>query len=842
MFYAADLEADGLLDEITKIHCFGFNEINSDNFFVFCRLKELEREYREKFENQGIQFFELDKVTQLLQSSKTKGFSWQNCSKYDFEVIKMFYGLDYDWRGISGCNQVVEDTYVQSMYLNPIRQLPKGCPSSIKYVDKDGNDRSKKVGPHSLESWAYRTGTHKPFVDDWRDQPLHIYVDRVIEDCVIQKATHFAQQKEIINKAISSNKTKGDWEKPLKMAHKNFFLIGKQERDGAVFDKDYGWEVLAALDKEMKELEDELNPLFGERILPKNQQANFPKNPFNRPFDINKMFKKTGGIVKSVSEYLDKINIPEAMKEDYICSMLESEKIDGNTIIHNHVLDEIPKHLDLLSKDSYNYGKKIGITNKDELFKEIIRVLDGGEPVLLTEKTGLRDVAAVKEFLVRDGWKPTLWNFRNVLTDPKTKKKLSKKDTEDKILSYIDEFKDHVFWPFILIELGYKPDTRIDPYSESFKKRCLKNGRNLLSSPQFKDQNGIRCPNLKELTGDVSKKIIRFMSLKHRRSMLKSTDPKKKDTHGLLNNKRLKKDGRITAGIIGLAASTRKRHFGIVNIPKPKKEVVYGKEMRSLFKAPEGWWNIGADAVSVEALVASHWTIPFDGGIYAKNVLTGKFHDDNAKAYSEKANREITRSSGKNISYALLYGASAKKIARMMSVPVEVAKDVVDAFWEVNPGLKGIKDAITEYWKRTDKKYIIGLDGRKIFSRSEHSLINYLFQSTSAILLDFTLCYWYDKCLEENLTVQRWVEVHDEIQFYHKKDEVEIFTFNQEPEQRRGGKLYSAPKEINGKWQQAYSRAGEIVDLGFKAASKYYKTNVEFGAEYMHGINWGECH
>jgi hypothetical protein len=48
--------------------------------------------------------------------------------------------------------------------------------------------------------------------------------------------------------------------------------------------------------------------------------------------------------------------------------------------------------------------------------------------------------------------------------------------------------------------------------------------------------------------------------------------------------------------------------------------------------------------------------------------------------------------------------------------------------------LKDLKDRVTAYWKRKGGgKFIKGIDGRKLWIRSEHSILNMLFQSTGVI-------------------------------------------------------------------------------------------------------------
>ena len=83
-----------------------------------------------------------------------------------------------------------------------------------------------------------------------------------------------------------------------------------------------------------------------------------------------------------------------------------------------------------------------------------------------------------------------------------------------------------------------------------------------------------------------------------------------------------------------------------------------------------------------------------------------------------------------------LYGAAAPKIASMLDVPKEVGQRVIDALWDANPGLKGRKEALEEFWEATGRKFIYGLDGRKLYARSRHSLLNLFQQNGGALLCD----------------------------------------------------------------------------------------------------------
>jgi DNA polymerase I-like protein with 3'-5' exonuclease and polymerase domains len=97
------------------------------------------------------------------------------------------------------------------------------------------------------------------------------------------------------------------------------------------------------------------------------------------------------------------------------------------------------------------------------------------------------------------------------------------------------------------------------------------------------------------------------------------------------------------------------------------------------------------------------------------------------------------RSKSKNGGYAIIYGCSAGKLASTLGKPVSLGTILLEAFWKVNQGLKDLKDALESYWENHgDGRWIPGIDGRRLYSRSKHSLINLLFQSTGAIIVDYS--------------------------------------------------------------------------------------------------------
>lgn len=313
-------------------------------------------------------------------------------------------------------------------------------------------------------------------------------------------------------------------------------------------------------------------------------------------------------------------------------------------------------------------------------------------------------------------------------------------DSLPMILSDQKELKDY------FLSIGWKPsmwNVQKDP-----KGKPIRDGRGQLikTSPKIQE-NGKICENLNELDGELPKKIVRFLSLRNRQSVLT----------GWLEHSRIKWDGRLPAGAAGIANTHRQKHVCVVNVPKSEDGVLLGKEFRSLFTVDPDNLLIGVDQAALEARCEGHWTFPFDNGERANLLISKDIHSHNAKIFFpielakfdinspdfDKGDPEFKpyRSLAKNGGYCLSYGGQPKKLAQTLRKNEKEGAPLYDAYWSANPSLKRLKDKVEDDWDKIgNKKWIYGIDGRKLYSRSKHSLVNLLFQSTGAIIVDYALC------------------------------------------------------------------------------------------------------
>lgn len=894
-----DTEADGLAgksvapeDHMTKFHVMLFKEYGVDNWKIFLDHQHPEFEEAKGFvKGKGVNLEIFDfKDFPCWVESEPLAIGCQNQYGYDLLAIAEQFGMKSTMFPESIGNKAIRlfDTLSMSRALYPDRPLPYGCPSKVK---NPTGGPAKTIGPHSLEAYGYKLKNLKVTIEDWKGLPLWKYCDRVWQDVIINEL-----QFQFLVKEMNDGKDKGvDWRVPLQRCAKADWLMVLQEQQGVCFDYKGAEILLGRIDKHMESLELEVEPILPLRDVPESERPNFPKDPFNKDGSINhhgwNYAKNVLGYTLN-NEYFSHVHPPKT-----------SFKKDGT-----------------LSSNGYKYCMKMGCENED-LMPTFIREMSHKTSTLkplpdnemlklrsqlenkyipekfLKQPMKLSNQEDIKRWLVEvEGWIPTLFNFKDA-TKGSDKKKLPDFEIEEKVWDYVVENRNGIYAPFLSGELDGLDIRKITSKDHKDFKKLLKKARRLPTSAKFKDERGKLCPMLDEMRGDMAKKIVTWLSCRNRRSVIKTKDEKKNT--GWLNHPRLKLDGKLPARYSGLTPTFRRKHSVVANVPST--DALYGQEMRDLFTVPEGYWQWGIDGSNLEGMVAAEAAYPFDGGEYYRS-LSGDQHSTNAAAYSAACRREVTRSAGKSITYGIMYGAQAPKIAVMLGVDRDTGQKVIDAFWNTNFGLKGCKEYLEKFWESTGKKYILGFDKRKIYIRSKHSLLNAYLQSGGAIGMDIAGTLWHERSQNEGLLdkgVARTIYYHDEYQLQVPESEIQIFRFptgftdkafvkrvlsdvkNSKKLKKEGEKYKTANEmlieysitmqqlkdiikaesdassmEIEGKIlsgnsrvmedgsiARAYSRANEIMVQSIEDAySKELGFTVPITGSGLFGKSWGDCH
>lgn len=743
-----DTEADGLCgksippeDHMTKFHCLLFKGYGKDNWKLFLDFNHPEfKEAKEFAESKGVNLTikDFNEFNNWI-SDEPLAIGCQNLEGYDMLAFKFAFDTEYvkiPEEKINGKPIRVYDTLSMSRGLYPDRPLPKGCPAKVK---NPLGGKAKTIGPHSLESWGWKVANKKVAIEDWRGLPLWKYVDRVWEDVIINEL----QWMHLVKEMQDGKELGVNWKNPLKRNLQADHLMQLQEEQGVVFNKEKAEKLVERIDKMMKEIEEEVEPKLPPKDVPKSRQPNFPANPFDKNGNIShhglNFIEKYYGIEVNRNA-LKFVSPPKtAFKKTGELS------VAGKRYCVNHGVENEDEMADFIRSQREKELNLAVLSEEDEKKARELLAKEYIPDEFLKEPMRLSNQADIKEWLVLEGgWIPTLFRTKDESRDDNKQNKPDF-EVEEACWRYVEDTKNSIYLEFINEEMGVKIE-KITSRSHPDFKKVIKKARFLTTSPKLKDDRGELCPNLAAIDGEMASQIVKWLSLRNRRSVIKAID-ETKDT-GWLNHPRLNIDGKLPARYSGLTNTNRRKHSVVANIPGT--DALLGHEMRELFTVPEGYWQIGIDGSNLEGFCAANAAYPFDDGEYYRG-LSGDPHTENAKAYSKAAGREVSRSEGKGITYGVLYGAQAAKVASMLGITKDQAQKVIDAFWDTNYGLKGCKEWLEKFWEGTGKKYILGIDKRKIWTRSKHSLLNAYLQSMGAIGMDLAGILWHERALKGGL-------------------------------------------------------------------------------------------
>lgn len=225
-------------------------------------------------------------------------------------------------------------------------------------------------------------------------------------------------------------------------------------------------------------------------------------------------------------------------------------------------------------------------------------------------------------------------------------------------------------------------------------------------------------------------------------------------------------DGRVHGRVITNGAVTgRMTHMKPNMAQIPNSGSPYGPECRQCWTVEEGNVLVGCDASGLELRMLAHY---MKDETYVKTVTEGSSKDGtDVHTVNQKAAGLQTRDQAKTFIYGWLYGAGAAKVGQIVGGSAKDGQRLIDSFLKGTPAIKRLRDKVSVY---ASKGYVPGLDGRKIWVRSEHAALNSLLQGAGAIVMKKALCL-LDATIRKNNWDARFVaNVHDEFQIECKAD------------------------------------------------------------------------
>jgi len=262
----------------------------------------------------------------------------------------------------------------------------------------------------------------------------------------------------------------------------------------------------------------------------------------------------------------------------------------------------------------------------------------------------------------------------------------------------------------------------------------------------------------------------------------------------------LQDDGRVHGFVIPNGAITGRMTHRNPNLAQvPSSSSPYGKECRSCWIVEEGNKLVGIDASGLELRMLAHY---MDDKEFINEIINGDIHTAN-----QKLAKLESRDKAKTFIYALMYGAGDEKLGKVVGGSTSDGKRARQYFFDNKPEFKSLRDRVQ---RAAAKKYLKGIDGRKLYIRNSHAALNTLLQGAGAIVMKKALSL-LDTRLKLNAIDYKFVaNIHDEWQ-------VEV------------------------RESQAHFVGLRAIDA-IKEAGEYFNLRCPLDGEYKIGDNWSETH
>lgn len=241
----ADLEANGLLNQATRIWCGVFKNKDTGEIVKFRP-------------------HQIDEMLKFMDT---------------IDVLIMHNGIGYDRPLLAKLTNYkfkgkLVDTLIMSRLLDPKRIIPWNC-------------LNRKAGPHSVEAWGYRVGRGKPEHNDWEN----------FSEDMLHRCTEDVEILELIYNELMLEAKGGNWRQAFLMNFELFTYLQQQEQYGWLVDKEYMLKLIEQLTKRIERIDKKIIPL-----LPMVLEIDETKEKGEYKY-VKKPFLKSGKYSESVNNW-----------------------------------------------------------------------------------------------------------------------------------------------------------------------------------------------------------------------------------------------------------------------------------------------------------------------------------------------------------------------------------------------------------------------------------------------------------------------------------------------------------------------------------------------------------
>jgi len=227
----------------------------------------------------------------------------------------------------------------------------------------------------------------------------------------------------------------------------------------------------------------------------------------------------------------------------------------------------------------------------------------------------------------------------------------------------------------------------------------------------------------------------------------------------------VREDGRVHGRVITNGTITGRMSHQSPNMAQiPAVYSPYGKECRALWIVNKGYKLVGVDASGLELRMLAHY---MNDERYIHEVVNGDIHTANQIAAGLES-----RDKAKTFIYAFIYGAGSAKIGSIIGGTQRDGERTKEKFLRATPSLRSLREKVERV---AERRYVKGLDGRKIIIRHAHAALNTLLQGAGAIVMKKALTLLDEYVKIKQIKAFPVVNVHDEFQYEVEESRVNEF-------------------------------------------------------------------
>jgi len=241
----------------------------------------------------------------------------------------------------------------------------------------------------------------------------------------------------------------------------------------------------------------------------------------------------------------------------------------------------------------------------------------------------------------------------------------------------------------------------------------------------------------------------------------------------IVDKKSLLIDGKVHTNFKSHGADTGRFSSSDPNLQNIPSSGQYGKMIRNLFYAPEGYKLVVADYSQIEPRVIASFS---NDPILVNNYQTG------GDVYTTIGNTVgLDRKAGKVLVLAMSYGVGPDKIASSLGLKLPEAKKLLNDFMEQFEDIEKYKAKVIRLARNLDVPYVETIFGRRRYltdlksreqglrSRAERQAFNTVIQGSAADIMKLAIVRAHS-CFIEEPDVNVLLTVHDELVTVARED------------------------------------------------------------------------